>query len=84
MSISPVEQALDKIELDLIRGAAVLDEDQLPDYPAAIAIRSANRATSGLRAVMDALGDLEPGPALIIEDALRRGLWVPAGWPDHG
>lgn len=74
--LSPVEQALDQIDLDITFGQEALEGDQLPDYPAAFALEGATRAVAALRAVIAALGDLEPGPALTINDALRRGLQV--------
>lgn len=72
----PVAEALAEISGDLDHGRLVLAEDQMPDYPATIAVSAAERALSGLRAVLAALGDLEPGPALIVNEALRRGLGV--------
>jgi hypothetical protein len=41
-----------------------------------IALDSASRAVAALRAVLAALGDLEPVPALVVNDALRTGLGV--------
>lgn len=76
IATDPVAEAIDGIAVDLYHGHEVLAEDQLSDYPAAIALISADRAVAGLRAVLGALGDLEPGPALIVNDALRRGLGV--------
>jgi hypothetical protein len=76
IATDPVAEVVDGIAADLNHGRQVLDLDQLPDYPASIALASAERALAGLRAVLRALGDLEPGPALIVNDALRRGLGV--------
>lgn len=75
-SKSPVEEAVDELEADIQAGYHVLDMDQVPDYAGAIAVASGERAVRGLRAVLAALGDLEPGPALIVNDALRSGLGV--------
>lgn len=76
IELDPVERAVDEIDLKLIAGQQVLEMDQADDYPAAVALAGAAKAVAGLRAVLAALADLEPGPALTINDALRRGLGV--------
>lgn len=71
---SPVEEAITEIATDLENGANETDPWQNP--AAGLAIKAGQNALAGLRAVLDALGDLEPGPALIVNDALREGLGV--------
>jgi hypothetical protein len=70
---SPVEQAVTRIAEDLHRADAQVFPT--PDVTAA-AMTAAHQAVAGLRAVLDAMADLEPAPALIINAALRAGLKV--------
>jgi hypothetical protein len=81
-ALDPVAHVIEGLAADITAGRRVLADDQMPGYPAtatldaAVALDSASRAVAALRAVLRALGDLEPGPALAINDALRTGLGV--------
>ena len=74
--LSPVEEILAEIDRDLDRGQEVLDLDQMPNYAGMLAVGGGRRALAAVREVMVAMADLEPGPALAIHDALKRGLEV--------
>lgn len=68
---SPVEEAVDELAADIACG------HQAPHtFDGDVAVAAGERAIRGLRAVLAAMADLEPGPALIVNDALRSGLGV--------
>jgi hypothetical protein len=71
-----IDQAIAAIAVDIERGREALAEDQLPDYPAAVALRSAQRAIGALAALVNEIGDLEYEPALHVYGILRRELVV--------
>jgi hypothetical protein len=68
----PLDAQLAEIQDDLQRGDAATNGWNAPT--ASLAIGQGIRAGRALAEVLDAVGDLEPGPALIITDAITRGL----------
>ncbi|MFL6114327.1 MAG: hypothetical protein ACJ786_23650 [Catenulispora sp.] len=82
IALDPIAHVIEGLAADIAAGRRVLTDDRMPGYPttatldAAVALDSASRAVAALRAVLAALGDLEPVPALVVNDALRTGLGV--------
>lgn len=73
---SPIEDALSEIEQDVRRAADVIDPWTAPTgLPSGL--ESAARAVRALHEVHAAIADLEPGAAIIITEALERGLAGP-------
>lgn len=70
---SPVEETLSEIEHDILAGSAAINPWNAPQgLP--LALEAGARALTGLQAVHAAIADLEPGAAIIITEALERGL----------
>jgi hypothetical protein len=71
----PLDDQLAEIRDDLQRADDVTSGWTAPT--ASLGLGQGIRAARALAQVLDALGDLEPGPALIITDAIARGLDAP-------
>jgi hypothetical protein len=82
INTDPISEAIDDIAADIDHGWQVLAEARLTSTSSlarstsSLALVSAEKAVNALRAVTDAIGELEPGPALVIAGALRAGLGV--------
>lgn len=74
---APLDMMLDELDRDITRAAQAVNPWTAPDGLCA-GLESGAQAVTALRAVRDALGQLEPGAALTVLDALERGLAVPA------
>lgn len=71
---TPLDDQLAEIHEDLLNADALTDGLQAPTV--SFGLFQGIRAGRALTEVLAALGDLEPGPALIITDAIARGLDV--------
>lgn len=68
----PLDDQLAEIGDDLKRGDAACDTFHAPT--ASLGLIQGLRAHAALTEVLTAVGDLEPGSALIVTDAITRGL----------
>ncbi len=72
-----LDELVGEVATELKAGADILQTLEpagIVPLPLAQAIDAGRIAAGALTEVVAALGDLEPGPALIVADALQRGL----------
>lgn len=79
MIIDPITDAINEIRDELTRAQEAERPWATPEGPTiSLALNAGQRAASALADVFAALGELEPGPALTVTEAVERALGVRA------